>query len=645
MKKTAKLLTIVLSLFLLVGCSGANSSAASVVTSEESASGVSGTFTGEADGNGGPVKVTIELKDSELVSVTAEGNDETPGLGVPALDIVANEILAKNSTDVDAVAGATNTSNAVINATIAALAEAGLKPEDLVAKEVTEEETSDALEADIVIIGAGGAGMTAAITAADAGKSVILVESQAVVGGNTVRSTGGMNAADTEYQNDNEFAEDAGVEKTIASAKESFADNETVMALVETVEKQYEDYKANPEGYFDSVELMQLDTLVGGKALNDPELVKVLAENSSKGIEFVNTISKEVSEDNSGLINVGAFGGASVKRIHRPVDADGKTISVGAYMVPILEASVNARDNVTLLTSTTATKILKDGDAVCGIEAEKDGKTITITAKAVIVATGGFGYNKEMIGQYHPDFAGYVSTNAPGANGSGITLATEIGADTVDMDQIQLHPTVHVQDGAASLITEGLRGDGAILVNKEGKRFFDEVSTRDKVSAAEFEQTDGEAWLIVDSRMVDASAVIQGYINKGFTVTGETYEELAKAMGVDEAALAETMAAWNECVANKSDPEFGRTSFANPLDQAPYYALTVTPGVHHTMGGVKINTSSEVLDASGNVIPGLFAAGEVTGGVHGANRLGGNAVADIIVFGQIAGQSAADYAK
>lgn len=645
MKKTAKLLTIVLSLFLLVGCSGANSSAASVVTSEESASGVSGTFTGEADGNGGPVKVTIELKDSELVSVTAEGNDETPGLGVPALDIVANEILAKNSTDVDAVAGATNTSNAVINATIAALAEAGLKPEDLVAKEVTEEETSDALEADIVIIGAGGAGMTAAITAADAGKSVILVESQAVVGGNTVRSTGGMNAADTEYQNDNEFAEDAGVEKTIASAKESFADNETVMALVETVEKQYEDYKANPEGYFDSVELMQLDTLVGGKALNDPELVKVLAENSSKGIEFVNTISKEVSEDNSGLINVGAFGGASVKRIHRPVDADGKTISVGAYMVPILEASVNARDNVTLLTSTTATKILKDGDAVCGIEAEKDGKTITITAKAVIVATGGFGYNKEMIGQYQPDFAGYVSTNAPGANGSGITLATEIGADTVDMDQIQLHPTVHVQDGAASLITEGLRGDGAILVNKEGKRFFDEVSTRDKVSAAEFEQTDGEAWLIVDSRMVDASAVIQGYINKGFTVTGETYEELAKAMGVDEAALAETMAAWNECVANKSDPEFGRTSFANPLDQAPYYALTVTPGVHHTMGGVKINTSSEVLDASGNAIPGLFAAGEVTGGVHGANRLGGNAVADIIVFGQIAGQSAADYAK
>ena len=644
MKKTFKLLTIMLALFLVVGCSN-GSTAPAEETQEEATSGVSGTFTGEAKGNGGPVTVTVELKDSEIVSVKAEGADETPGLGVPALDIVAEAITAKNSTEVDVVSGATVTSNAVIEATIAALAEAGLKPEDLVAKEVVEEETSDNLEADIVIIGAGGAGMTAAITAADAGKSVIIVESQAVVGGNTVRSTGGMNAADTEYQNENEFGEDAGFEKTIASAKETYADNETVMALVETVEKQYEEYKDNPEGYFDSVELMQLDTLVGGKALNDPELVKVLAENSSEGIDFVNKISAEVSEENSGLVNVGAFGGASVKRIHRPVDAEGKTISVGAYMVPILEAAVSSRDNVTLLTSTTATKILKDGDAVCGIEADKEGKTITINAKAVIVATGGFGANNEMVAGLQPAYDGYVSTNAPGADGSGITLATEAGADTVDMEQIQLHPTVHVQDGAASLITEGLRGDGAILVNKEGKRFFDEVSTRDKVSAAEFEQTDGEVWLVVDSRMSEASAVIQGYIKKGFTVTGETYEELAKAMEVDEAAFAETMAAWNECVANKTDAEFGRTSFAEPLDTAPYYALTVTPGVHHTMGGVKINTNTEVLDASGNVIPGLYAAGEVTGGVHGANRLGGNAVADIIVFGQIAGQAAVDYAK
>ena len=144
--------------------------------------------------------------------------------------------------------------------------------------------------------------------------------------------------------------------------------------------------------------------------------------------------------------------------------------------------------------------------------------------------------------------------------------------------------------------------------------------------------------------MVDASSVIQGYIKKGYTVTGQTYEELAKAMGVDEAAFAETMKTWNGYVAAKNDPDFGRTSFAKALDTAPYYAIKVTAGVHHTMGGLKINTNTEVLKADGSVIPGLFAAGEVTGGVHGANRLGGNAVADFTVFGRIAGQAASDYA-
>ena len=215
------------------------------------------------------------------------------------------------------------------------------------------------------------------------------------------------------------------------------------------------------------------------------------------------------------------------------------------------------------------------------------------------------------------------------------------------MDQIQLHPTVHVDpDGNAHLITEGLRGDGAILVNKEGERFYDEVGTRDKVSDAENNQTDGQAWLIIDQAMVDASKVIQGYINNGYTVTGTTYEELADAMSVDAETFAKTMETWNGYVDAKNDPDFGRTSFANKLENAPYYAIMVQPGIHHTMGGLTIDSSAEVLTGvDGDVIPGLFAAGEVTGGVHGGNRLGGNAVADFIVFGRIAGQSAADYVK
>ncbi|MBP3646057.1 MAG: FAD-binding protein, partial [Clostridia bacterium] len=178
-----------------------------------------------------------------------------------------------------------------------------------------------------------------------------------------------------------------------------------------------------------------------------------------------------------------------------------------------------------------------------------------------------------------------------------------------------------------------------------GKRFIDEVGTRDVVSAAEIAQTGSYSWLIVDQAMVDKSSVIAGYIKKGLTVTGNTYEELAAAMGVDAANFPATMDAWNANVAAKTDAEFGRTSFANPLDTAPFYGIKVTAGIHHTMGGLKINEKTEVLTAEGTAIPGLYAAGEVTGGVHGANRLGGNAVSDIVVFGRIAGAEAANYAK
>ena len=479
--------------------------------------------------------------------------------------------------------------------------------------------------------------MTAAITAADAGKSVVIVESQAMVGGNSVRATGGMNAGKTVWQDENTFAEEAGVEKTLASAAETYADDETVTALAQTVSEQWKAYQENPEGYFDSVELMELDTMIGGKAINDFDLVKALCENSASAIDWLDTIGAE-------LHDVASFGGASVKRIHRPVDAEGKTISVGSYIVPVLESACQER-GIEILFNTTATALRQDENGnVTGVEGvTKDGANVIVEAKAVVLATGGFGANLEMVASYKPDLEGFMTTNAAGAQGQGIAMAQAVGAATVDMDQIQIHPTV--QFDTAALITEGLRGDGAILVNAEGKRFTDEVGTRDVVSAAEIAQTGSYSWLVVDQAMVDASSVIAGYITKGLTVTGEDYAALAEAMGVDAEAFTATMEAWNACVESKTDEEFGRTSFANPLDTAPYYAIKVTAGIHHTMGGLKINTSTEVLNEAGEAIPGLFAAGEVTGGVHGANRLGGNAVADFIVFGRIAGTSAAEYAK
>ena len=624
MKKLTALLASATMALSLVGCSAGK------------------TYTGEAYGHDkeNPVKVTLTIKDKTITKVEVDASHETNGIGSKAAETMPGAIVAANSLDVDGVSGATQTSKAIIEAATAALKQAGLEPSDLVSKNTSTTKAKDIEETvDVVVVGAGGAGMTAAITATDAGKKVIVVESQPIAGGNSVRSTGGMNAAKTPYQDKNEFKEAAGVEKTLATAAEKFADNATITALAATVKSQWDAYQANPQGYFDSVELMELDTMIGGKGKNNPELVKALAENSADAIEWLASIGAEVK-------NVGAFGGASVKRIHRPVNADGKVTAVGAYIVPILEKNLQDR-NVQFLFDTTANEIImKDGKAV-GIKGTgKDGHKVTINAKSVVIATGGFGANAEMVEKYKPELKGFATTNAEGAQGQGIDMATAAGAATVDMDQIQIHPTVHIEeDGNAHLITEGLRGDGAILVNAEGKRFYDEVSTRDKVSAAIIEQTDKSAWLIVDQAMVDKSAVIAGYIKSGYTVTGATYEELAKAMGVDEATFTSTMNTWNQAVEAKSDAEFNRTSFANPLTAAPYYAIKITPAVHHTMGGIVINPKAEVLNEKGEAISGLYAAGEVTGGVHGANRLGGNAVADFVVFGRISGQSAADNAK
>ena len=598
------------------------------------ADGVSGDFTGTAQGLGGDVTVTLTLKDGKIVGCTATGDKETEGIGSKVIDSFPAIVAESGSIAVDAISGATVTSNAFVAAAEAALTEAGLNPEDYKTAIATAAGEDRTVDADVVVVGAGGAGMTAAISAAADGLKVVVVESQAMVGGNSVRATGGMNAAKTPLQDKNTFGESAGVEKTLAAA-EGYADNETITALAATVSEQWKAYQANPEGYFDSVELMELDTMIGGKGINNPELVKTLCSNTADSIVWLDSVG-------ASLTSVGAFGGASVKRIHRPVNAEGKTLSVGAYIVPILEKNLQDA-GVEIILNTTVDTILTDANgAACGVSGvANDGSKLTVNADAVILTTGGFGANLDMVVSYKPELAGFMTTNAAGIQGQGIKMAEALGAATVDMNQIQIHPTVEAN--TAALITEGLRGDGAILVNAEGKRFFDEVSTRDKVSAAEIAQPGSYSYLIVDQAMADASNVIQGYIKKGFTTQGETYEELAKALGMDEAAFAETMNTWNGYVEAKNDPEFGRTSFANPLNTAPYYAIKVTAGVHHTMGGLKINPAAEVLTEDGSAIAGLFAAGEVTGGVHGANRLGGNAVADFVVFGRIAAQSAADY--
>ena len=585
------------------------------------------TFTGTANGIG-PVAVTLTVEDGKIAAAEVDTSSETPGIGKELGEKFAEAIVAAQGAEIDNVSGATVTTNAVKQAAEKAMEAAGLKAAEVV---VVEDITCD-----VVIVGAGGAGMSAALQAIDSGvESVVVVEAAGSTGGNSSRATGGMNAGKTAAQDENAWkdATTTAVEATIAKAKAAdYA--EKIADLIAKVEEQFEAYKANPTGYFDSVELFALDTMVGGYGINDLDLVMTMAANSAEAIDWLAT-------KNAHLVSVGSFGGASVMRIHRALTAEGKTTPVGAYLVKVLTAEVDAVEKIDLRLNTKATEIVMADGKAAGVKVTSEHGEYTINAKAVILATGGFGADLERVASLKPELEGFVTTNAPSILGEGVDMAVAVGAATVDMEQIQIHPSVYTETSA--LITEGIRGDGAILVNQAGKRFVNELETRDVVSAAELAQEGGYAWTIVDQKMMDASATYYGYYTKGYAVMGESVAELAAAMGTDAAVLEETMNNWNAAVAAQNDAEFGRLSFANALDTAPYYAVKVAPGIHHCMGGLKINTAAEVLTEAGEAIPGLYAAGEVTGGVHGANRLGGNAVCDIIVYGRIAAQSAAAY--
>ena len=556
----------------------------------ESAAMQPGTYEAEAQGFGGKVQVAVTVSESEITDIAITGELETPALGGVAIETMGDAIVKAQTPHVDGVSGATVTSAAIIAAASEALEAAGANLEAMdanrkdTAEDVVREEKT--LDTDIVIIGAGGAGMAAAIMAQQAGQQFVILEKMPYVGGNTTKATGGMNAAETHYQKE--------------------------------------------QGIEDSVALFAADTMKGGHDINDPALVETLASKSAEAIDWLDTIGAE-------LPKISFSGGASTNRIHAPADGS----AVGNFLVDKFSAKLKEL-GVDIMLNTKATQLIMQDGKVAGVKAEGADANYTINCKAVILATGGFGANLDMIASFRPDLQGTVTTNAPGATGDGIVMAQEVGAALVDIEQIQLHPTV--EQTTSMLITESVRGDGAILVNQGGKRFTNELLTRDAVSAAELEQEGCYAYIIFDQHLRDNLKAIEKYVTNGLTKQADTIEGLAEQLNIDPATLAQTLADWNEAVKNKNDTAFGRTTgMENDLSTAPYYAIQVAPGIHHTMGGVKINTAAEVISTEGKVIPGLFAAGEVTGGVHGGNRLGGNAVADIVIFGRIAAQSAIDY--
>ena len=553
-----------------------------------------GTYEAEAQGLFVPVKVTVTVSETEITDIQINAEGETPALGGAAADMMKEAILKAQTPNVDGLTGATVTSAAIVKAATEALVAAGAdiaaldaNRKDLGSEEAPKEEKT--VETDIVIIGAGGAGMAAAIMAHQAGMNFVILEKMPYVGGNTTKATGGMNAAETHYQKE--------------------------------------------QGIEDSKALFAADTMKGGHAKNDPLLVATLANSSAEAIEWLDSIGAD-------LPKISFSGGASVNRIHAPADGSG----VGNYLVDRFSAKL-AELGVPVMLNTKATELLADTEGkICGVKAEGPDAFYTFNCKAVILATGGFGANEDMYTQYRPDLKGTVTTNAPGATGDGIVMAQALGADLVDIGEIQLHPTV--EQTTSMLITESVRGDGAILVNQAGVRFTNELLTRDAVSAAELAQEGQYAYILFDQNLRDHLKAIEKYVKADLTKQADTIEGLAEQLGIDPATLAKTLADWNEIVKNQRDTEFGRTTGMNAdLTTPPYYAIKIAPGIHHTMGGVKIDVAAQVINTEGKPIPGLFAAGEVTGGVHGGNRLGGNAVADIVIFGRIAAQSAIEYVK
>ena len=551
------------------------------------------TMQGTAQGRNGPITVEVTATQDKIYEIKVIEQEETEGIGSVVMEKYPGMIYEAQSLQVDNISGATISAEAFKAAVVNALENMGFDPNAFM-KEVEGaapvEKTDEDLECDVVVVGAGGAGLTASVVATQEGKSVILLEKMPFVGGNSLRAEGGMNAAETKVQ------EALGI------------DDSTVDNFVD-------------------------DTLRLGHNLANPDLVRTMAENSADAVAWLETIDAPLPE-------VVATGGTTHKYLHKPEGG----LPVGEYLVEKLKAQTEAL-GIDVRVNTTATEILmKDGQAV-GVKAEDAEHNYTIHAKSVVLATGGFGANFDLMASYDESLRNAVTTNHSGATGDGIIMAQAVGADTVDMDQIQLHPTVIQSDG--TLVSESVRSHGAIIVNTEGKRFVNDLAGRDVVSQAELKQPDGYCFIIFDQHLVDEVALTKKFIDRGFVITGETYEELAQNMELKGDAVqnfVDTMNTWNEAVANGVDEEWGRNNGMDAdLSTAPYYAIKIAPGIHHTMGGIKINTNTEVIDTDGNVIPGLFAAGETTGGIHGGNRVGGNAVCDFIVFGRIAGKNAAEY--
>lgn len=439
---------------------------------------------------------------------------------------------------------------------------------------------------DVIVVGGGSAGFNAAISAKMAGANVVLFEKAPYTGGNSMLAAGGINAVGTPQQ--------------------------------------------KAKGIEDSVEWYAEDAMKGGRYQNDPKLVQTMAQESASAVAWLESLGADMSE-------LKRSGGARAERTHAPSGG----ASIGPHLIDTLRKAAVSRDIPVRVNSRVEKIVLNDDQSVAGVvvHGRHSGYNM-IAADSIVLATGGYGMNKQMVAYYRPTMKDMTSSNNVTATGDGVLLAKEIGASMTDIDWVQAHPTVGKD--SRILISETVRGVGAIMVNTDGKRFINELTTRDRASDAILKQKDQYAWLVFDEQLVEKKKMVRGYEHLGMLSKANSIEELAKITGMSE--LAKTAAEYNKYKAAGKDDAFGRANMPLSLNTPPYYAVKVAPGIHHTMGGIAVDTDSNILNLQSWKMPGLFAAGEVTGGVHGYNRLGGNAIADTVVFGRKAGENAAKHA-
>ncbi len=587
MKKFKKMFMILVSMTMLLGLVACGSKGDSKIKD--------GTYQGVGKGKGGEIKVEITISDDTITKIDVLDHAETPGFE-HAMETLTESILKTNTLDYDAVTGATLTSNGFLEAIEDALKNAGadksmlkvLGADGANANKEAVEETYD-----VVVVGAGGAGFAAAIEAKEAGANVVIIEKLPMVGGNTLLSGGEMAVPNNWIQEE--------------------------------------------EGIKDSVEEFKEDILVGGGNIADEALVQVLADNALDAAEWLRDEVGVVFED-----ELMQFGGHNIKRSLIPKDATGVSI-----INPQKEKAEALK--IPILLETEATELIEDAGKIVGVKAESKDKSYTFnTNKAVILTTGGFGSNIEMRKQYNADIDEKIlSTNTVGSTGDGIIMGQKVGADLVGMEHIQTYPICDPIVGTLLYFGDSRMYGHAILVNKEGERFVEELERRDVISMAIKDQTDSVAYQLIDEVGLKESKLVENHkkemdylLEEGLLVKADTLEEAAKFFGIDAVKMKETVDNYNKYVADGKDLEFNKRLLTNPIQEGPFYLMKAAPAVHHTMGGLKINTDAQVINTDGNVIEGLYAAGELTGGIHGTNRLGSSAITDIIVYGRIAGQNA-----